>query len=62
MRRGQALQTRNATAEATAPPKRQGVATNKVSDDVPPPPKIVRSAATKPGDWSASSPEPQPAE
>ncbi|QND64403.1 urea ABC transporter permease subunit UrtC [Mesorhizobium loti] len=30
--------------------------------DVPPPAKIVRSAATKPGDWSASSPEPQPAE
>jgi urea transport system permease protein len=30
--------------------------------DVPPPAKIVRSAARKPGDWSASSPEPQPAE
>ena len=30
--------------------------------DVPPPAKIVRSAATKPGDWSASGPEPQPAE
>ncbi|TIP80713.1 MAG: urea ABC transporter permease subunit UrtC, partial [Mesorhizobium sp.] len=30
--------------------------------DVPPPPKIVRSAARTPGDWSASSPEPQPAE
>ena len=30
--------------------------------DGPPPAKIVRSAATKPGDWSTSSPEPQPAE
>ncbi|AZO43168.1 urea ABC transporter permease subunit UrtC [Mesorhizobium sp. M7D.F.Ca.US.005.01.1.1] len=30
--------------------------------DVQPPAKIVRSAARKPGDWSASSPEPQPAE
>ena len=30
--------------------------------DVPPPPKIVRSAARTPGDWSASGPEPQPAE
>ncbi len=30
--------------------------------DVTPPAKIVRSAATKPGDWSAASPEPQPAE
>jgi urea transport system permease protein len=30
--------------------------------DVPPPAKIVRSEARKPGDWSASNPEPQPAE
>jgi urea transport system permease protein len=30
--------------------------------DVPLPAKIVRSEARKPGDWSASSPEPQPAE
>lgn len=30
--------------------------------DVPPPAKIVRSEASKPGDWSASNPEPQPAE
>ncbi|RUV54426.1 urea ABC transporter permease subunit UrtC, partial [Mesorhizobium sp. M5C.F.Ca.IN.020.14.1.1] len=30
--------------------------------DVQPPPKIVRSAARTPGDWSTSSPEPQPAE
>ncbi|RUY91350.1 urea ABC transporter permease subunit UrtC, partial [Mesorhizobium sp. M7A.F.Ca.CA.001.12.2.1] len=30
--------------------------------DVSPPAKIVRSEARKPGDWSASNPEPQPAE
>ncbi|KRB14240.1 urea ABC transporter permease subunit UrtC [Mesorhizobium sp. Root695] len=30
--------------------------------DVPPPAKIARGAARKPGDWSASRPEPQPAE
>ncbi|MER9585357.1 urea ABC transporter permease subunit UrtC [Mesorhizobium sp. M0276] len=30
--------------------------------DVPLPAKIVRSEARKPGDWSATSPEPQPAE
>lgn len=30
--------------------------------DVPTPAKIVRSEARKPGDWSASNPEPQPAE
>ncbi|RWN34312.1 MAG: urea ABC transporter permease subunit UrtC [Mesorhizobium sp.] len=30
--------------------------------DVPPPAKIVRGEARKPGDWSASNPEPQPAE
>ncbi|RWB05692.1 MAG: urea ABC transporter permease subunit UrtC [Mesorhizobium sp.] len=30
--------------------------------DVPTPAKIVRSEASKPGDWSASNPEPQPAE
>ncbi|TIN71244.1 MAG: urea ABC transporter permease subunit UrtC, partial [Mesorhizobium sp.] len=30
--------------------------------DVPTPAKIVRSEASKPGNWSASNPEPQPAE
>ncbi|AZV22165.1 MULTISPECIES: urea ABC transporter permease subunit UrtC [unclassified Mesorhizobium] len=30
--------------------------------EVPTPAKIVRSEASKPGDWSASNPEPQPAE
>jgi urea transport system permease protein len=30
--------------------------------DVPPPAKIARGAARKPGDWSASRPEPQPAQ
>jgi urea transport system permease protein len=30
--------------------------------DVPAPPKVVRGAARTPGDWSASRPEPQPAE
>jgi urea transport system permease protein len=32
------------------------------TDGDPAPAKIVRSAATKPGDWSSSSHEPQPAE
>jgi urea transport system permease protein len=32
------------------------------SDADAPPPKIVRSAATTPGAWPASGPEPQPAE
>jgi urea transport system permease protein len=32
------------------------------TDPIAQPPKIVCSAATKPGDWSASGPEPQPAE
>ncbi|RUW17358.1 urea ABC transporter permease subunit UrtC, partial [Mesorhizobium sp. M4B.F.Ca.ET.013.02.1.1] len=32
------------------------------SDPQEPQPKIVRSAARTPGSWSASGPEPQPAE